>query len=200
VSGLVSEDLVYESCAPKFAAGPRCQVGAAVFVLYRAQVRGPSGHARVLPRRDGVMQAVVGTWARAVKLSGFVGAAPFELLHSVRFVDILCRFGVVVPRWKRCACVACPNLCVCLAGTCRTLTRLVFVHVHCAPGVAAGPRFHVGTAVLAPYHAQVRGPSGLTRVLPRRDGIEQAVEGACSLAVELSDNVGAAPFASLQGS
>ena len=66
---------VHERCAPKFAAGPWCQVGAAVFALYRAQVRGPSGLARVLPRRDGVVQVVVGAWTRGAGfLSGFVSA------------------------------------------------------------------------------------------------------------------------------
>ena len=72
---------VHEHCTLKIAVGPQCQVGAAVFALHCAQVRGPSGHARVLPQRDGVVQAVVGTWALAVELSGFVGAAPFALLH-----------------------------------------------------------------------------------------------------------------------
>ena len=146
---------VHVHCALKFAAGPRYEVGAAVFALHCAQVRGPSGLARILPRRDGVMQAVMGAWALAVELSGFVGAAPLALLQLVRFAGILCLFRVVAPRWKRCACVACRNLCACLATSCRALARLIFVHVHCALGCAAGPRLHVGAAVLVPFHAQV---------------------------------------------
>jgi len=78
------------------------------------------------------------------------------------------------------------------------MARLIFVHVYCAPNFAAGPRSHVGAAVFAPYCAQVRGPSGLARVLPRRNGIVQAVVGAWALAVEfLSGFVGAVAFASL---
>jgi len=81
------------------------------------------------------------------------------------------------------------------------MVRLIFVHVYCAPNFAAGPRSHDGAAVFAPYRAQVRGPSGFARVLPRRNGIVQAVVGAWALAVEfLSGFVGAAAFASLQES
>ena len=83
---------------------------------------------------------------------------------------------------------------------CLPMARLIFVHVHCTPNFAAGTLFHVGAAVFAPYRAQVRGLSGLARVLPRRNGIVQAVIGAWALAIDLSGFVGAAPFASLQGS
>ena len=88
----------------------------------------------------------MGAWALAVELSGFVGAALFALLHWARFAGILRLFRVVAPRWKRYACVVCRTL----FASCRALARLNFVHVHCAPGIAAGPRFHVGAAVLAP--------------------------------------------------
>jgi len=80
------------------------------------------------------------------------------------------------------------------------MARLIFVHVPCTPNFAAGTRFPVGAAVFAPYRAQVRGLSSLARVLPRRNGIVQAVVGAWALAVELSGFVGAAPFALFQGS
>jgi len=80
------------------------------------------------------------------------------------------------------------------------MARLNFVHVHCAPNFAVGPWFHVGAADFAPYCAQVRGPGGLARVLPRSNGIVQAVVGAWALAVELSGFVGAADFALLHGS
>ena len=62
-----------------FAAGTWFHVRAAVFAPYRTQVRGLSGLARVLPRRNGIVQAVVGAWALAVELSGFVGAVSFAL-------------------------------------------------------------------------------------------------------------------------
>jgi len=84
---------------------------------------------------------------------------------------------------------------------CRAMAQLIFVHVYCAPNFAAGPQSHVRAAVFAPYCAQVRGPTGLARVLPRRNGIVQAVVGAWALVVEfLLGFVGAAVFASLQGS
>ena len=82
---------------------------------------------------------------------------------------------------------------------CWAMVLLIFVHVHCTLNFAVGTQFHVGAVVFAPYCAQVRGLSGLARVLPRRNGIAQAVVGAWALAVELSGFVGAAPFASLQG-
>jgi len=62
------------------------------------------------------------------------------------------------------------------------MAQLIFVHVYCAPNFAAGPQSHVRAAVFAPYRAQIRGPSGLARVLPRRNGIMQAVVGAWALA------------------
>ena len=46
------------------AVGPR----AIVVAVYQAQVRKPSGHARVHPRENGIVQAVVGTCAQAVGL------------------------------------------------------------------------------------------------------------------------------------
>ena len=60
---------------------------------------------------------------------------------------------------------------------------LIFVHVHCTPNFAAGTWFHVWAAVFAPYRAHVRGLSGLARVLPRRNGIVQAVVGTWAQAV-----------------
>ena len=39
-------------------------------------------------------------------------------------------------------------------------------------------------AVVPPYHTQVRRPSGPVRVLPRRDGVVQAVVGAWTRGVE----------------
>ena len=74
---------VHVYCAPNFAAGPQSHVRAAVFAPYSAQVQGPSGLARVFPRRNGIVQAVVGAWALAVEfLSGFVGAAAFASLQE----------------------------------------------------------------------------------------------------------------------
>ena len=67
---------------------------------------------------------------------------------------------------------------------CRAMALLIFVHVHCTPNFAAGTRFHVRAAVMGAA-AQVGGLSGLARVLPRRNGIVQAVVGAWALAVEL---------------
>jgi len=83
----------------------------------------------------------------------------------------------------------------------QAMVRLIFVDVCFVPDFAAGPQSHVGAVVFTPYPAQVRGPSGLARVLPRRNGIMQAGVGAWAFAVEfLSSLVGAAAFVSLQGS
>ena len=157
----------------------------ACFACSPAQVRGPCRFARVLPRRDGIRPTK--KWAQ-----------PARIFHWVCFAGILCLFGVVAPREERCACAVCRNLCGC-PGTslCQAMSQLNYVHVHCAPNFAAGPQFQVWAAVFDLYHAQVRGPSGLARVLPRRNGIVQAVVGAWALAVELSGFVGAAPFALL---
>jgi len=68
---------------PDFAAGPQSHAGPAVLALSPAQVRGPSGLARVLLRRDGVVQAGVGAWNFAVEfLPGHVSAAAFVVLHG----------------------------------------------------------------------------------------------------------------------
>jgi len=132
---------VHVYCAPNFAAGPRSPVGAAVVPLYHAQVQGPSGHARVLPRSICIVQAVVGALARAAGLlSGFVGTV-------------------------------------------------------------ALPQSPVGAADVAPYQAQVRGPSGRARVLSLRNGFVQAVIGAWACgAKKLSGLLGAVAFALLHGS
>ena len=50
---------------PDFAAGPQSHAGATVLALSPAQVREPAGLARVLPRRDGIVQAGSGAWAFA---------------------------------------------------------------------------------------------------------------------------------------
>ena len=74
---------LYAGFGPDFAAGPQSHAWAAVLALSPAQVRGQSGLARVLPRRNGSVQAVVGAWALAVEfLSGFVGAVVFALLQG----------------------------------------------------------------------------------------------------------------------
>jgi len=62
---------------------------------------------------------------------------------------------------------------------CHGMARLGFV-----PNFAAGPQSHVGEAVLALSLAQVRGPSGLARVLPGRDGIVHAGSGARAVAIK----------------
>ena len=49
---------------------------------------------------------------------------------------------------------------------------------------AAGPQSHAWAAVLAPFPAQVRGPSELARVLPRGDGVVRAGAGAWAAAVD----------------
>ena len=103
--------------SPFFAAGPRSRAGAVVDAPAHAQVRGPNGRARILSRRNGIVQAVVGAWACGARfLSGFVGVV--------------------------------------------TLSQ--------SP---------VGATVVAPYHAQVRRPSGRARVLSRGNGFVQAVVG-----------------------
>ena len=56
-----------------FAAGPQSHTGAVVLALSPTQVREPAGLARVLPRRDGIVQAGSGAWAFTVWfLSGYV--------------------------------------------------------------------------------------------------------------------------------
>jgi len=110
-----------------FAAGAWSRAWVAVVSPPHVQVRGPSGRARVLSRRNGIMQVVVGAWEKF--LSGFVGAT-------------------------------------------------------------ASPRSPLGVAVVAPYLAQVQRPSGPARVLPRGDGVVQAVVGAWARGAEfLSDCV-----------
>jgi len=113
----------------------------AVVAPYHALVRRQKGPARVLPRRDGVVQAVVEVWTRGVEfLSSFVSAVVW-------------------------------------------------------------PRPPVGAAVVAPYQAQVRRPSGPARVLPRRNGIVQAVVRTWAQAVDLSSGLlGAVAFALLHES
>ena len=59
--------------------GPRT----AVFAMYQAQVRKPRGPARVHPRENGVVQAVVGACAQAVGLpSAHLDAEAVALLHG----------------------------------------------------------------------------------------------------------------------
>ena len=73
--------------------------------------------------------------------------------------------------------------------------RLIFLYTGFGPDFAAGPQAHAWAAVLALSPAQVRGPSGLARILPRRDGIVEAGLGALTFAVEfLPVHVGAAAF------
>ena len=69
---------------PDFAAGPQSHAWAAVLALSPAQVRGPSRLARILPRRDGIVQAGLGAWTFAVEfLPVHVGAAAFVVLHRL---------------------------------------------------------------------------------------------------------------------
>jgi len=68
---------------PDFDVGPHSQVVAAVLALSPAQVREPAGLARVLPRRDGIVQAGSGAWPCAVQfLSGHMVAAVLILWHG----------------------------------------------------------------------------------------------------------------------
>ena len=66
-----------------FAAGPQSYVGATVLALFPDPVREPGGLARVLPRRDGIVQAGSGVWAFAVWfLSGHVVDAMLMSCHG----------------------------------------------------------------------------------------------------------------------
>jgi len=68
---------------PGFAVDPQSHNGAVVLALFPAQVRRPSGLARVLPRRDGIVQAGSGTWDFAAEFwSSHVVAAVWILLHG----------------------------------------------------------------------------------------------------------------------
>ena len=68
---------------PDFAVGPQSHNRAAVLALLPAQVRGPSDLARVLSRRDGIVQAGSGAWAFAVEfLSGHAVGPVLILLHG----------------------------------------------------------------------------------------------------------------------
>ena len=49
-------------------------------------------------------------------------------------------------------------------------------------GFAPDPQLHAWAAVHALFPAQVRGPSELARVLPRRDGVVRAGAGAWAAA------------------
>jgi len=62
------------------------------------------------------------------------------------------------------------------------MARLIFLDAGFFPDFAAGPQSHIWAAVLALFPAQVRGPSGLARVLPRSDGIVQTGSGAWAFA------------------
>jgi len=66
---------------------------------------------------------------------------------------------------------------------CHGMAQLIFLDAGFVPDFAAGPQSHVGAAVLALSPAQVRGPSGLARVLPRRDGIVHAGSGTRAVAI-----------------
>ena len=84
---------------------------------------------------------------------------------------------------------------------CHGMARLIFLDTGFVPDFAAGPQLHARAAVLAPSPAQVRGPSGLARVLPQRNGIVQAWAGAWAFAIEfLSSLVVAAAFVLLHES
>jgi len=50
------------------------------------------------------------------------------------------------------------------------MARLIFLVAGSVPEFAAGRQSQNGAAVLALFPARVRGPNGLARVLPRRDG------------------------------
>jgi len=64
---------------PNFAAGPPSHVVAAALALSPGQVREPAGLARVLPRRDGIVQAGSG----AVQIfTGHIVAAVLVLWHG----------------------------------------------------------------------------------------------------------------------
>jgi len=67
---------------PVFAAVPVLHAGVAFLALSPAQVRGPSGLARILPRGDGVMQARVRARNFALTFPpGHMAAAAFDVLH-----------------------------------------------------------------------------------------------------------------------
>ena len=69
---------------PDFAAGPQSHAGPAVLALSPAQVRGPSGLARILPRGDGVVQARVRARNFALAFPpGHMAAAAFAVLHGL---------------------------------------------------------------------------------------------------------------------
>jgi len=71
-----------------------------------------------------------------------------------------------------------------LAWCVHAMARLIFLDVVFALDFAAGPQSHGGAVVPTLSSAQVQGPSGLARVLPRRNGIVQARSGAWVFAVE----------------
>ena len=62
--------------------GAAVEPRATVVAPYQDQVRKPSGPARVHPRGDGIVQAVVGTCAQAVGLpSAHLGVVAIALWH-----------------------------------------------------------------------------------------------------------------------
>jgi len=113
-----------------------------------------------------------------------------------------CHGGGAAARQELCAWSVCQSLYGWLGVSIyHAMARLIFLSAGFVPDFAAGPLPYAGATVLALSPAQVRGPSGLARVLPRGDGIVQAGLGAWSFAVEfLPCHVGAAAFDVLHGS
>jgi len=75
---------LYTDLVPDFVAVPLSHARAVFLALSPAQVRGPSGLARILLRGDGIVQAGVGAWNFAgAFLSGHVVATAFVVLYGL---------------------------------------------------------------------------------------------------------------------
>jgi len=103
-----------------------------------------------------------------------------------------------VAREELCACGVCQSL---YASMCFAVVPLIFLYAGLVPVFAAGFVSHAGVTFLALSPAQVQGPSGLARILPRGDGVVQARVGARNYAVAfLPGHVVVLAFVVLHGS
>jgi len=133
-------------------------------VCLTAQVRGSCRCARVRSRRVGLGQTKR-------------NSPQAQFCPRLRFAGILCDSESVAPRKRYSTWSVCRNL-HSYAGVSRCRTRVVSElscrRLRCAVGLWS----RAGVAVVSPSHAQVRGPSGRARVLPRGNGIVHVVVGA----------------------
>ena len=154
-----------------------------------AQVRGLCQYARVFPRRDGVGPTKV-------------RAQCAYIFRLVSFVCNHCRGGGAVARGELCAWGICQSLYDWLGASMYfAAALLIFLYADLVPVFATVPLSHTRAAYLALSPAQVRGPSGLARILTRGDGVLQARARARNYAAAfLSGYVVAAVFVVLHGS